>query len=758
MEVEEERKWGGVVGEEVVEEEEVVVGLERKRRDKGIPGKEANGAESLEIEEEEEEEEVVDLDGGGGAGVGEEARSVYFDSEKGVWKCRHCNWTYKMSGPSSRDYIPNHAGYCQMAVDAESLPHIESFYASPTKGTEVTDIAGMESIEDVQFGARKDLTNGGTESREEVQFDAKKDLTNGHVSSQANELNRQDVIFIRDANGTSKNVIVENGSYAKTSSEGSSYSEITQNDDGVIVQKQITLLKSSKVILPDFDLERVLEEQDTHDLFCPNCNSCITKRVILRKRKRWIKGIQYDMPPKRIHEADPILALPPIDDQGPPTEPPECFRCLSCLSFFFPTEGGGWNIFRLCGGKEETPNRQSSTHISERFKLWIPSIFQPVPSHNEVSRQEPRDDPTLRGWQSPEDSTAPGAETSNQNQITIENSDAGTVLPRELPVPRKQQEPALEEKQTAPQQPIREFEAQPSQPSTRGEKQDNWKINADFQAPDGFNISSEPGKEPAQNTVDTSQPEAVAGDYILVDVQTRGDAIIPVPEIPESEPIQVEATREPFEWDILKAIVYGGLVESIASLSIVSSAAASGASTLNIFVLAVANLISGLFLIVHNIFELRKEHDEATDHLIQNDFDRYRDTLGKRPHFVRHLIVAVLSYIIVGTLPPLVYGFSFRKSSNTEHKLIAVAAASLLCVALLAIGKAHIRLPRKYIATMLYYLSLGVTASGLSYVAGVMLNSLIEQLGLFNDHTSPAPPPPSLFRDLSSGKPAWASY
>nr|CAD1831182.1 unnamed protein product [Ananas comosus var. bracteatus] len=680
---------GGVVGEEVVEEEEVVVGLERKRRDKGIPGIEANGAESLEIEEE-EEEEVVDLDGGGGgggAGVGEEARSVYFDSEKGVWKCRHCNWTYKMSGPSSRDYIPNHAGYCQMAVDAESLPHIESFYASPTKGTEVTDIAGMESIEDVQFGARKDLTNGGTESREEVQFDAKKDLTNGHVSSQANELNRQDVIFIRDANGTSKNVIVEN-------------------------------------------------------------------------------GIQYDTPPKRIHEADPILALPPIDDQGPPTEPPECFRCLSCLSFFFPTEGGGWNIFRLCGGKEETPNRQSSTHISERFKLWIPSIFNPFPatmklvsktsmvdmSRTKVNRirhfgglsqftPKPRDDPTLRGWQSPEDSTAPGAETSNQNQITIENSDAGTVLPRELPVPRKQQEPALEEKQTAPQQPIREFEAQPSQPSTRGEKQDNLKINADFQAPDGFNISSEPGKEPAQNTVDTSQPEAVAGDYILVDVQTR-----------------VISYKRTFRVDILKAIVYGGLVESIASLSIVSSAAASGASTLNIFVLAVANLISGLFLIVHNIFELRKEHDEATDHLIQNDFDRYRDIVGKRPHFVRHLIVAVLSYIIVGTLPPLVYGFSFRKSSNTEHKLIAVAAASLLCVALLAIGKAHIRLPRKYIATMLYYLSLGVTASGLSYVAGVMLNSLIEQLGLFNDHTSPAPPPPSLFRDLSSGKPAWASY
>lgn len=39
---------------------------------------------------------------------------------------------------------------------------------------------------------------------------------------------------------------------------------------------------------------------------------------------------------------------------------------------------------------------------------------------------------------------------------------------------------------------------------------------SDFQAPDGFNISSEPGKEPAQIKlpVDPSQPAALAGSFV----------------------------------------------------------------------------------------------------------------------------------------------------------------------------------------------------------------------------------------------------
>lgn len=35
--------------------------------------------------------------------------------------------------------------------------------------------------------------------------------------------------------------------------------------------------KISKLKVTEFDHERILEEQDTHDLYCPRCNSCITK-------------------------------------------------------------------------------------------------------------------------------------------------------------------------------------------------------------------------------------------------------------------------------------------------------------------------------------------------------------------------------------------------------------------------------------------------------------------------------------------------
>ena len=43
-----------------------------------------------------------------------------------------------------------------------------------------------------------------------------------------------------------------------------------------------------KDVEDEFDVETVIKKQETHDLFCPNCNSCITKRVILHKRKRKI--------------------------------------------------------------------------------------------------------------------------------------------------------------------------------------------------------------------------------------------------------------------------------------------------------------------------------------------------------------------------------------------------------------------------------------------------------------------------------------
>ena len=117
-----------------------------------------------------------------------------------------------------------------------------------------------------------------------------------------------------------------------------------------------------------------------------------------------------------------------------------------------------------------------------------------------------------------------------------------------------------------------------------------------------------------------------------------------------------------------------------------------------------------------------------------------------------------LANALVGIMPPLIYGFSFRESNSTEYKLIAVAAAGLLCISLLAIGKAHVKPQKAYIKYLLSYLSLGVSASGLSYVAGLMISRLLEKLGLFDSNASVSAPPSIIHRDISSTVPAWASY
>jgi hypothetical protein len=72
--------------------------------------------------------------------------------------------------------------------------------------------------------------------------------------------------------------------------------------------------------------------------------------------------------------------------------------------------------------------------------------------------------------------------------------------------------------------------------------------------------------------------------------------------------------------------------------------------------------------------------------------------------------------------------------------MMVVAAASLLCIALLAIGKAHVKRPRTYITTLLYYISIGFSSAGLSYVVGVLFffsNYTIHRRHSQHAHTHP---------------------
>ncbi|XP_050252664.1 uncharacterized protein LOC126699121 isoform X1 [Quercus robur] len=209
--------------------------------------------------------------------------------------------------------------------------------------------------------------------------------------------------------------------------------------------------------------------------------------------------------------------------------------------------------------------------------------------------------------------------------------------------------------------------------------------------------------------------------------------------------------------EILKSIVFGGLTESITSLGVVTSAASADATTMNIIALALANLVGGLFVIGHNLKELKNDPSRVASNGTEEEVDRYQEVLGQKRNFILHASVAILSFLVFGLVPPVVYGFSFYESDNRDLKLAAVAAASLLCITLLAIVKAYIQKPTdwyNYITNILYYLAIALGVSGISFLAGYLVRKLIEKLGWFESNVAATLSLP----EMNLVKPAWASY
>lgn len=199
-------------------------------------------------------------------------------------------------------------------------------------------------------------------------------------------------------------------------------------------------------------------------------------------------------------------------------------------------------------------------------------------------------------------------------------------------------------------------------------------------------------------------------------------------------------TRRENEWDVLKSIVYGGLIESIISLCVISSAAGSSTPTLNVVAMGLANLIGGLFVMIHYLAEIK---NSVVANQGFEQADRYWKLLGRRENFRLHATFSIASYVLFGLLPPLIYAFSFEENVEKEYGIIIVAAASLACIALLAIGKAHPTAQRSYFKSFFHYVGLGFTAGGLSYMAGVLIDRFLEQFHLF-EHSALISPPPSM--------------
>ncbi|KAJ6881047.1 hypothetical protein NC651_027786 [Populus alba x Populus x berolinensis] len=280
--------------------------------------------------------------------------------------------------------------------------------------------------------------------------------------------------------------------------------------------------------------------------------------------------------------------------------------------------------------------------------------------------------------------------------------------------------------------------------------------------------TSRPEKEKAnmgENEVNAIENKNIGNDVIVTiekEPPKRGDSEIVCIDSVEPTSLlnstnQTNASErkgagvgESWQWEILKSIVYGGLVESITSLGVVSSAAGAGAGTLNIIALGLANLIGGLFIIGHNLVDLKNDRSNQ----VNEQEDRYQETLGRRDNFSLHATLSILSFLIFGLLPPVMYGFSFRKSDDRDLKLAAVGGASLFCIILLATGKAHIqrKQPKAYISTVLYFVCIGLMASGASYVVGDLIDKLLQKISGFESN--------SAFPELKPTEPTttWASY
>ncbi|XP_048336448.2 membrane protein of ER body-like protein isoform X2 [Ziziphus jujuba] len=448
----------------------------------------------------------------------------------------------------------------------------------------------------------------------------------GVQESALNNHQGKDNVAKKGLNGFSPSahkILDQNGTY--TSFEEGSTSENRIVNLGNKISEEVT----------EIYLEKLYQKPESHEFYCPNCKTCITKVLIIRERYL---------------EAAPNVAHPNKED----------LRCSNCFAFLIPV--GNW-IRNIFASKNPAGQGNAAT---------LTPTPKPLPSNsgNNAGLEEP-----LLPYYS---------DKGLGDQISREPQTVGNNAP----------------------------------------------------------VATEPSKHIIHHSGGNPPHGAVENSGVGSTVTEPGDGIsILMP--PPNEQLLGTEPRSTKSWEILKSIVYGGLTESITSLGIVTSAASADAATLNVIALALANLIGGLFVICHNLWEFKNDESTVTSKETGQQVDRYEEVLGQKTNFIFHVPAAILAFLIFGLVPPVVYGFSFHESDDKDLKLAAVAGASLLCITLLALAKARTQRNPKYMKTVLQYVAVGFGVSGASYVAGNLLDRLMEKLGWFQqthvDKTFPLP-------------------
>ncbi|XP_057822771.2 uncharacterized protein LOC131035151 [Cryptomeria japonica] len=233
------------------------------------------------------------------------------------------------------------------------------------------------------------------------------------------------------------------------------------------------------------------------------------------------------------------------------------------------------------------------------------------------------------------------------------------------------------------------------------------------------------------NKVDdsVSQSSEISPDSSNIASPTDGRAAVVI-NIRQSANTEAADPGVVTDWDLLKSIVYGGLTVSITSLGVVSSAAGGDAKTLTVIAISLANLVAGFFLIIKDILYL-------------HHFDKikFEDSVGHS--FLFNGFIAIVSYLVFGSLAPITYGFSFQNSDDTLYKFLAASLVSLISIILLALGKARVanksynivaqEAYKTYIRVVILYVVTGFWASFIGFFAGKYIKKLLEKWGFTTD-------------------------
>ncbi|KAK8513144.1 hypothetical protein V6N13_032394 [Hibiscus sabdariffa] len=163
--------------------------------------------------------------------------------------------------------------------------------------------------------------------------------------------------------------------------------ESVNHFDSVIkVDTNADLVGEVEEDLMELDVKSVLDKQSTHDLYCPNCNSCITRKVILVRRKPKFSNIRHK--PKHLKkpnstddgfsgctpeidaDVSPILALG--EQNNGREQEQEAFSCFSCFSLFIPIGNGCFKIFQFFTQGRQNELTQGPQDISQREHTQSP--------------------------------------------------------------------------------------------------------------------------------------------------------------------------------------------------------------------------------------------------------------------------------------------------------------------------------------------------------------------------------------------------